>query len=241
MTNYYIKLSYDGKYYFGFAIQPNVKTIQSELQKYLGGKIITSGRTDRYVHAKNQIVSLTVPQKLSKAEIYKRIIKLHNNTKGIKIKTFKRALDNWNPRYSAKEKIYEYVVDTKKYGIDDYVYGYGLSINLPKIREASKLFVGKQNLASFTSKVDYPSYVKTINYIKIKKSFGKVKFLISAPGFMRFQVRNIVGVLIAYADGRISISELKDLFDNPTKGKAHYKAPGSGLYLKKVIYNRKNI
>lgn len=239
MAKYYIKLSYDGKYYFGFAKQPNVLTIQGEMEKYLLGKIIPSSRTDRYVHAKNQIVSLEVKKKLSKKEIYSRVTNLHKNTKGIKIKTFKRTLDNWNPRYSAKIKTYKYLVNTKiSQKKHDYFYAYGRKVDIKKISTAAKLLVGEMDFASFTAKENYPSFVRKIKKISIRKRRNKIIFTIVGNSFMRFQVRNIVGSLLAYERNSYSFDQFKDLINNPKKGKSHYKAPGSGLYLMKIKHKK---
>lgn len=59
-----------------------------------------------------------------------------------------------------------------------------------------------------------------------------------------FQVRRTVGVLIAVAQKRISISEVENMFENPTKDSWIEKVtvvPPYGLYLQQVEYREEDL
>ncbi len=104
------------------------------------------------------------------------------------------------------------------------------------MNQAIELFIGKKNYASFTGTTEYDDYVREVTKIEIVKQDDLIVFKVAGTGFMRYMVRNIVGTLLAYSRGNYSYQDLEDLFNNPEKGKSHYKAPGCGLYLEKVIY-----
>ncbi len=239
-----VTLSYDGSKFYGWGKQPNLITIQGEIEKKLFTlygkkvKIVASGRTDRYVHAINQVFS--IEEKLDSKITEKDIKFILNEIDGIKIKKIDKIDFKFSPRFDSLNKTYKYVLYTnrKKAKRDnkDYEYQYFRTIDIKMLKEDTKYFVGEKNFASFTGKQTYQNYTRKINFIKIKKRKNKIIFLVNGNGFMRYMVRNIVGSLLAKNRGKYSKEEFEDLFKNPIKGKSHFKAPGSGLYLKKVYY-----
>ena len=238
VAKYRLEIKYDGSKFYGWAKQPGLITVQGELERTLNTKVLSAGRTDRYVHAKRQVIAFKTKNKLNKKEIYNLVLKI-NQIEGLKVIKFSRVFDDFEPLYDATGKVYEYFIDTKNKSKEDpHIFKYGRSINIKKVRKASELLIGTMNFSSFTGKKTYQNYERTITDIKISKKGRKVKFTIKGKGFMRFMVRNLVGALLAYDRGRYTFKEFKDLLDNPEKGKAHYKAPGSGLYLKKIEYRK---
>ena len=240
-TKYLVKISYDGSKFYGWAKQPNLPTVQSEIEKKLSKltrnkiKIHGSGRTDRYVHALNQYFTFSSKKKL----LQKNIKKALNEIEGINCKKIKVVPSSFSSRFNAKEKTYLYVVDLKRRNRkreNDYAYNYFYDIDLKKLKEYSKLLIGKKDFASFTAKQDYENFVRNVLDIKITKRFKKLKFYIRGEGFMRYQVRLMVGSLLAHNRNKLTDEEFKDLIKNPKRGKSHYKAPGCGLYLKNVVY-----
>ena len=72
MQRYKCIISYDGTNFSGYQVQPNKRTVQSELEAGLAKlhkgkevKVFASGRTDAGVHAKGQVIhfdsSLSIP------------------------------------------------------------------------------------------------------------------------------------------------------------------------------------
>ena len=80
---YFISLSYNGRSYNGWQVQPEQPSIQSELERafsvYLGEKIeITgAGRTDSGVHAINYIAHLDIERPLNPEELTKLLYKIN--------------------------------------------------------------------------------------------------------------------------------------------------------------------
>ena len=90
----------------------------------------------------------------------------------------------------------------------DYCLQYCKDINLSLIKKASKKLVGIHNFKAFTTNDEKESYVRKIDYIKIKKKDDYVYIYIAGKGFLRYMVRNIIGLLLEINEGRKSIKEM---------------------------------
>ena len=64
MPTYRLDLAYDGGRFHGYAKQPDVRTVQGDLESALaphtgGAETFVAGRTDKGVHASEQVVSFS--------------------------------------------------------------------------------------------------------------------------------------------------------------------------------------
>ena len=72
-----IDLTYDGTNFYGWAKQPNLRTVQQELEDFLSTltkrevNLTVAGRTDAGVHANNQVVHVDLPDefKIGRAHV----------------------------------------------------------------------------------------------------------------------------------------------------------------------------
>ena len=105
---YKIIFSYDGSDYFGYAKQPNKKTIQGEIegvlatifQKEVG--IFASGRTDKGVHALNQVAHFDLDKEVDLEKLLTSINKLLPDD--IFVKKIEKVEENFHSRFSANQK-----------------------------------------------------------------------------------------------------------------------------------------
>ncbi len=240
MSQYLLKISYDGSKYYGWAKQPDVPTVWGEMNnavKKIFDKpmhILASGRTDRYVHALALPVLLRGDGSLDKDFVKDNLNNILPDD--IRINSIEMVDDNFQVRFDTKGKKYRYLIDLSCTKDKDYYKHHNYEFDLEKFILWSKKFIGTKNFASFTAKENYQDFTRTVNDIVVEKEGDLITFEIIGEGFMRFMVRNIVGSLLAHNRGQISDEELNDWLDNPSKGKAHYKAEGSGLYLVEVYY-----
>ncbi len=243
MCNYKCIISYDGSLFHGWAIQKDVVTIQETIQDELSFlfnqkiNIFASGRTDKYVHALNQVFSFKVKDNELDPNIVLEVINKKLNTKGVFMKSCEKVSNTFHARFSAKNKTYMYVINKSKFDLfkRNYEYQYSQPINLRKLKKIAKLFIGKHNFLSFsTSEIE--NNVRTINYIKFKNSRNTTTIFINGDGFLKNMVRMIVSVFLKYNESKISESEILELFNNPKKGAAIDKVAGCGLYLLEVFY-----
>ena len=105
-----LTLEYDGAHFYGFQVQKNRRTVQSELElalKKLFGKkirIATSGRTDSGVHAEAQVVHFKTESKLALDKILKGLN--HYLPEDLAVTEIQKVPSSFHAQYSAKPKTY---------------------------------------------------------------------------------------------------------------------------------------
>lgn len=241
-----LTISYDGTNFNGYQVQPEKRTVESELNdaifKITGEKVksIASGRTDSGVHALGQVVhfdtSSTIPPKNFKNAL---------NTvlpSDIRVVKSKSVDGDFNARYSAKEKTYVYSV---YYGDESpiknrYKTYLKTTPNIQKMKEACKVLEGTHDFKCFlASGSSVKDTVRTIYSIKIIKRGRDIDFKVSGNGFLYNMVRIIVGTLIGVSDGRISLDDIKTALENGDRKKVGKTMPPQGLCLYSVSYEHK--
>ncbi len=239
--NYKVTLAYDGSKFHGWAIQPNVTTVQqtviNALNKILKEevKIVGAGRTDAYVHAINQVFSFKTKQDLINMDFKKAMNDQLPNS--IRIKSIQVVHDKFNAQHFALNKTYKYVIKTSSYDLfnNDYLYNYNKKINVSLLRKVSKVLLGKHDFLSFSTS-ELKDTIRTINSITFTKNKDLLIIRINGNGFLRNQVRMMVGSLLDINENKKDINSLRELLSNPKKGSCIRKAPGCGLYLEKINY-----
>lgn len=248
MNTLILKLEYDGTEYAGWQIQPNAKTIQEELEKALKQvakfslKTVGAGRTDAGVHAKGQIVSITLgvdfPVPLPKIPVALNSHLPHD----IKVINAVTVPYSFNARYDALAREYSYTILLKesvfmqRYALLD---NYNLDFNL--LEETAKLFLGKHNFTTF-SKLNKETKnhfcnVLTSNWQKIGDDI--LQYRIKADHFLYGMVRALVGAMIDVARGKRTIEDIKSALKKRERSKASPLVAPQGLVLEKVYYSTK--
>ena len=246
---YLICFSYDGSKYNGYQKQPNKPSIQEEIEKVLtrinSNKLVTisaSGRTDSKVHAYNQTAHFDLDIKINVDKLKSSLNKLLPES--IYIKNLKVVDDNFHARFDAIKKDYLYKINLGTYNPIEvnYVYQYGKILDINKMLEASKYFIGSHDFTSFTKgNLIKESFIRDIYNITILECNNILTIKISGNGFLRYMVRNIVGCLVDAGSGKIPLSKVKEILDSKDRKKAGITMPACGLYLDKVYYEDDSI
>lgn len=246
-NNYKLVFSYDGSQFFGYAKQPDKRSVEecinNALNKLLNEdiKIYASGRTDKGVHALNQVINFyTKINIIKKYKGYDSFLYKLNKLidKDIFFKTISKKDILFNARFNAKKKEYFYLINNKVYdplkrNYEAYVYNF----NKEKVEEITPLFIGTHSFKNFTSKeIDDNDFIRTIYDIKIKRYSNGYKIIFIGDGFMKYEIRKIVGTLLAYNDNKINKEEIASYIYNKDRKIINYQAEAKGLYLAKVIY-----
>ena len=236
--------TYKGTNYYGWQKQVGFKSVQSTIEECLSKvydspiTIYGSGRTDAGVHAIRQYFHYVADKEKDLNQLAYSLNKMLPDD--IKIIEFSVVDDDFHARYSAKQKIYEYHIlltnkDTFNY---DLAYVYPTALDLDLFKQALNLFKGAHNFQDFTSKEeDEDGFIRTVFNIEVTEAGKLIIVKFTGNGFMRYQIRNMVGSAIAVANKKESISFIENhLKENKEREIIAYKAPAVGLYLVDVIY-----
>ncbi len=235
--------SYDGSRYFGFQRQPNQITVQGEIEKILRiitkeeVNLISSGRTDRGVHAKQQVSNFHTFSKIP-AEKFLYIL---NNSLPNDIYIYEASEENesFNSRFDAKEREYEYILSWERNPFEaNYVKYVKEKIDIEKLKKIFASFVGIRDFKNFrlndcASKVS----IREIYSIDIKKlEDNKLKIIIRGSSFLKSQIRIMVGISLEVYKGNLSEDYIEKMLHDFSKEYKKILAEPTGLYLSKIIY-----
>ncbi len=244
---YLMTFSYDGTNFYGYQKQPKQRTVQKVIEDALkqinGGREVTicaSGRTDAGVHALSQKAHFDLDKKMP----CDRLIKGLNSLlpEDVYIKKIEEIDDNFHARYNVIGKEYIYIINIGEYNPIErnYVYQYNNKLDLNEMERALKFFEGEHNFKSFTKVNDeIIDYVRTISMTSLtrdNKDMNKIIISFVGTGFMRYMVRNMIGLLIEVGEGKRKAEDVIKILDQEDRTMAGKTAPACGLYLKNVFY-----
>ncbi len=240
---YLITFSYDGSNFNGFSKQYGLRTIQGEMEnvlKFINNgetKIVGSGRTDKGVHAIKQVCHVDILVNITE---YK--LKCAMNSllpKDIHVISTKVVDNNFHARYMVKEKVYEYKLNMGEYNPIErnYVYQFNKKLDVDKMIEASKYLIGIHDFKAFTPNKDIRNnYVREVYSIEITNKDDIVTFIFKGNGFIKYQIRNMVGLLIQVGLNKKEVIDVKKILDSKNRSNGFRTSHPEGLYLKDVIY-----
>ena len=238
---YLINLSYNGSKYYGYQIQKNKDTVEGEIEKVLSKifntniNTIGASRTDKGVHALNQYCTFEVTKDLNSKKLLHSLNSLLSEN--VYVKSIRKVNDNFNVRYDVKRKEYIYKINMGEYNPieSEYVYQYCKNIDKELLDIFINQFKGEHNYRSFTSDKDNGSYIRNviIDY-KISKKVLYLRF--ESSGFLRYMIRNIIGLLLDINDSKKSICDIEDIFSKKDRTSLGRCASPVGLYLSKIEY-----
>lgn len=242
---YLIKFSYDGSAYSGFQTQKGLESIQGKMEEALtkinNGKktnLVATGRTDKGVHALSQYGHADIDVNITDKKL-KRALN-SNLPEDIHVIETTVVDNNFHARYNVKEKIYEYKLNLGEYNPIErnYIFQYNHELDIDSMKEAIKYFEGEHDFRAFvTDNKEKENCVRTITYTNIKKDGEILTFTFKGTGFLRYQVRNMVGILIRVGEGKLEPKKIIDIIESKDRTKSGKTAPAEGLYLVDVIYN----
>lgn len=239
--------SYLGTYFNGWQRQKNhrsvQRTIEEALKKIYKKKInITgAGRTDAGVHSENQAFHFTPPFEIEKENL---ILALNSVLPyDVKINKIFKVPDSFNARRDAQSKVYIYRLKIGDFLSPMEYFFYGLTkykLDIEKMEEGLKYFEGEKDFYKFTVLPHlYKNTIRKILKTKFHFKKDKIHFYVEGKGFLRYQIRRIVGTLIEIGRGKRDLEWLLNLFDKSSKEEAGPPAEAKGLVLQKVKYPRK--
>ena len=246
MHRYQVLIEYDGTNFIGWQIQKKgnsvQKIVQYNIRKILKEKInlIGSGRTDAGVHAREQSAHFDSKKKIINYDKFIKSLNFFLNKKLVSIINLKKKSSNFHARYSAKERIYQYVIINRLAppSIEkNKAWHIRKKLNLKIMKKGSKILLGTHDFSTFRASNCYSkSPIRTLKKINIKKINDKIIIQFQSKSFLRNQVRSMVGCLKYLGEEKWSLKKFKKIFYSKKRSLCAPPAVAEGLYLNKINY-----
>jgi len=251
---YLVRIEFLGFRYHGWQIQPGLKSVEGMMNKtfefifqHQNFKVLGCGRTDAKVSADDFPLELFLNETVDPPALLEE---LNSNLPfDIRAKSVEEIDANFNIIQHSKIKEYHYRFSfgEKSHPFNaPFVINYEEQLNIEHMQEAAKVFIGTHNFKRFACKPNENTNLEreilsavieknttlTGSFIPENSYFFKV----SAKGFLRYQVRLMMGALIQVGKGEWSVDDLKNALINFEEEPINYNAPSSGLNLHKVSF-----
>ncbi len=246
MFRYQILIEYDGSNFLGWQIQKKGKTVQGLIQKkiskLLKQKIILqgAGRTDSRVHAEAQSAHFDSSNKINQLNKFLKSINYFLNKQGISILEIKKKNKNFHARFSAKMRVYKYVIINRLSPPileKNKVWHITKKLDLNLMRRGTKKLIGTKDFSTFrSSSCRANSPIKTMYLVKIKSLKNKIEIEFRSQSFLQQQVRSMVGCLKYLGEKKWSLKKFENVIKSKKRTLCAPPAPPEGLYLSKVNY-----
>lgn len=249
MRNIRMTIQYDGSRYKGWQKQNikgmDVSTIQGKIENVLSKmtgeeiQVIGCGRTDTGVHADKYTANFKTNSNKNIKDMSKY---LHEFLpEDISVISLRDVSDRFHSRLNAISKTYVYTIDNNRFAnvfIKKYAYHVEGQLNIEKMKEASKYFIGTHDFKGFSGVKDKSkkSTVRTINYINITEKDNIIKIEYNGNGFLINMLRILSGTLINVGKGQIEPEDIKKMLQSKQRSELAVKAPAKGLCMKEVNY-----
>jgi len=248
---YLIKIQYLGYRFHGWQKQPDVKTIHLMIDrtlKYVLGdikfKTLGAGRTDAMVSANEAALELFIHNEpIRDFDEFLEVFNL-NLPQDIRALSIKEVDKNFNVIQGSKLKEYHYVFSE---GQKNHPFCAPIlttildALDVDIMKEGAQLFQGTHNFKAYCYKAtNKGEYVRTIisseivdNTIYQANFFPEQSYVfkIKGKGFMRNQIRLMMGCLIKLGRGEVTLEYIKDTLKEDNNEVMDYIAPASGLIL----------
>ncbi len=246
MHRYQIKIEYVGSKYFGWQIQKKGKTIQKTIQLVLRKifkkkiQLFGSGRTDTGVHAIEQSAHFDIEKKILNLEKFLETINFFLDRKDISVLSIKKKSLNFHARFSAKERIYKYIIFNRSSRLalnNQRGWHIKKKLNIKLMRLGSKKLLGTKNFETFrASNCGSKSPIKTLNSVKVLAIGEKIEIQFKSKSFLKQHVRSMGWMFKIFSEKKWDIKKFVKVLNSRNRLLCAPPAPPHGLYLEKVIY-----
>lgn len=244
MPTHRLDIAYDGSGFSGWAVQPDRRTVQGELEAALGRvlgapvRLTVAGRTDAGVHALGQVASFT-----TEGEVPATLRRALNALTGpdLAVNAVTTAADGFDARHSALSRRYRYRLEIASVP-NPFERGRALRWPYPFDRAAAErcaeALCGVHDFTAFTPTAGRHRHFhrEVLDAGWIEQGGSILAFEIEADAFLRGMVRALVGTILEIAAGRREPGDLDRLLGGANRPEAGDSVAACGLYLLRVSY-----
>jgi tRNA pseudouridine38-40 synthase len=240
-----IDLAYDGTNFSGWAIQPDRRTVQGEIEKAIKQisqtpiETIVAGRTDAGVHATGQVIHVDLPDTFNFENLtYKLNRILDTDLRVLKVGL---ASSGFHARFSAIRRHYNYkILDANQVVLPVHrfdVVPYYRQLDVATLNQASALLLGRHDFVAYSKFREGATTVRELQRFEWHKDeHGYLVADISANAFCYSMVRHLVGAVVCVAEGRFPREWVTERLNNKLRISESLVFPAQGLTLCHVDY-----
>ena len=252
---YLIKLQFLGFRYSGWQKQPGQKTIEHMLLKTLkficpdvNLKILGAGRTDAKVSALDAAFELFIDHEIENTVSFLLLFN-KNLPPDIRASSIKEVDEKFNiiQHSKLKEYVYLFSFGNKNHPFAaPYLANIQGNLDIELMKAGAKLFEGEHDFSSYTARIqENTQSIRRIEKCEIRYNelltanfFPEVSYAlhVTGKGFMRYQVRMIMGALIQLGQGELKMNEIENSLKTDSSIQLTFVAPGSGLLLNSLEF-----
>jgi len=245
-----IDIAYDGTAFFGWAAQPDRRTIQDLVEEAIARisrsdvESVVAGRTDAGVHATGQVIHVDLPDALFSDGLSYIDLRYKLNRildEDVRIMEISDAPEGFHARFSALRRVYTYkILDNNdvipplsRYDVAPWY----RPLDADLMNQASALVLGHHDFAAFCKFKEGGTTIRTLEkYQWQRDETGLLVAEVIADAFCYSMVRNLVGAVVCVADGRKDPSWMAELLANKERVSDSLVFPARGLSLTRVDY-----
>jgi tRNA pseudouridine38-40 synthase len=237
---YLFEVAYKGTHYAGFQVQENAITIQWQLEQVLRTfykqEILLTGssRTDAGVHAlQNFFHADIVELDFDPKQVYNLNAMLPPD---IVLKSMHPIPHDLHCRFHATHRLYQYhLYQTKNPFLNDRAWYFPYPLDLAKLNEAAALLKQYNDFTSFSKRnTQTKTMLCTIKESHWVQQGEEFVYTVKANRFLRGMVRGLVGTMLQYGRGKITLQEFISIIEAKDCTKADFTTPAHGLFLVEV-------
>lgn len=242
--NIKLVVSYNGAAFNGWQKQPDVRTVEGELEKAINKvlnkdvKLYGAGRTDRGVHAFGQCVNFYADTTIDIGNL-PRVINYYLPS-DVSVVNSSYVDEDFHARFSAKAKHYRYVVYKSYYRnalYDSSAMQLSYKVDVDKMRKALSCLIGEKDFKSFMGRnAIVKDTIRRVDKVEVTEDDKFIYFDFYGKSFLKNMIRIIVGTVIEIGRGHYDVSHMEKVLLSCNRKKAGPTAPAHGLYLMEIYY-----
>ncbi len=244
-----LDISYDGTDFHGWARQDGLRTVQGELESWIGTllrlaepvELTVAGRTDAGVHARGQVAHIDLATDVDGIELGRRLRRAL--PADVIVHDVSRAPDGFDARFAATWRRYCYRIwdldarpDPLQRGMVTVVRD---RLDVARMQAAAARLIGLHDFVAFCKQRDGATTIRELTSLDVHRAdgpTGMIEVWVQADAFCHSMVRALVGALVAVGAGRREPAWIDELLASTQRSGAVHVMAAHGLTLESVGY-----
>ncbi len=244
-----LDLGYDGTDFSGWAVQPDRRTVQGELEHWLPRvlrldepvRLVVAGRTDAGVHARAQVAHFDLPVGVDSTALLRRLRRVLSDA--IVVHALTPAPDGFDARFSAIWRRYVYRLWDSA-STPDPLFRHMVTLipeelDLGRFNAAGNQLLGLRDFAPFCKPRQGATTIRTLLQLHAQRTEdlpGTIECTLVADAFCHSMVRSVMGALVAVGAGRRDDNWFRQVMTAELRHNEVLVMPAKGLTLEEVGY-----